>query len=198
MHVDQQQMLAAAQADQRRPNQWTGPQVERPLGVFIGQALRERVDGDITAFLAAFDAGLHSLGVSLSAIFVANTIVALLMGFEASSLRRWTLSRGKWRQLDVVVADDEDTAERRFFERWSQKQRGIVNDQWAVDRGGPPPTRGVPGQPFSSPPPMPAGAAARRAEEERGRLALAGSLRPSPPASGSSAPRTERVAEARS
>ena len=84
-------------------------------------------------------------------------IIALLMGFEASSLRRWTLSRGKWRQLDVVIADDEDTAERRFFERWSQKQHGIVNDQWAVDRGGPPPTRSVPGQQFSNPPPLPAG-----------------------------------------
>ena len=44
-------------------------------------------------FVAAFDAGLSSLGVGRSSIFFANTIVALLMGFEASSLRRWTLSR---------------------------------------------------------------------------------------------------------
>jgi hypothetical protein len=108
-------------------------------------------------FLAAFDAGLSSLGVGRRSIFLANVIVALLMGFEASSLRRWTLSRGKWRQLDIVVADDHDTAERRFFERWSEQQRGIAGDQWAVDRGGPPPTRGVPGQPFSNPPPLPAG-----------------------------------------
>ena len=83
--------------------------------------------------------------------------VAVLMGFEGSSLRRWTLSRGRWRQLDIVVADDADTAERRFFERWSKAQHGIVNDQWAVDRGGPPPTRHVPGQQFSNPPPIPAG-----------------------------------------
>ncbi|MBC9882425.1 DUF2628 domain-containing protein [Bradyrhizobium sp. INPA01-394B] len=107
--------------------------------------------------LAAFDAGLSSLGVGRSSIFLANIVVALLMGFEASSLRRWTLSRGRWRQLDIVVADDHDTAERRFFERWSEKQRGIVNDQRAVDRGGPPPTRNTPGQPFSNPPPIPAG-----------------------------------------
>lgn len=108
-------------------------------------------------FVAAFNAGLSSLGIGRGSIFFADLIVALLMGFEASSLRRWTLSRGSWRQLDVVVADDEDTAERRFFERWSQKQRGIVNDQRAVDRGGPPPTRNVPGQQFSNPPPLPAG-----------------------------------------
>lgn len=108
-------------------------------------------------FVAAFNAGLSSLGVGRGPIFFADLIVALLMGFEASSLRGWTLSRGKWRQLDVVIGDNEDTAERRFFERWSQKQHGIINDQWAVDRGGPPPTRAVPGQQFSNPPPIPAG-----------------------------------------
>ncbi|MCA1364040.1 DUF2628 domain-containing protein [Bradyrhizobium sp. IC3069] len=108
-------------------------------------------------FLVAFNAGLSSLGVGRSSIFFADCIVALLMGLEASSLRRWTLSRGKWRQLDIVVADDSDTAERRFFERWSQKQNGSAGDQRAVDRGGPPPTRNVPGQPFSNPPPIPAG-----------------------------------------
>jgi len=103
---------------------------------------------------AAFQAGLVSLGLGRGSIFFADVILALLMGLEASSLRRWTLSRGKWRQIDVVVGDDRDAAERRFFERWSERQRGIVNDQWAVDRGGPPPTRGVPGQPFSNPPPL--------------------------------------------
>lgn len=108
-------------------------------------------------FTAAFSAGLSSLGIGRGSIVYANLVVALLMGFEASSLRRWTLSRGKWRQLDVVIADNADTAEHRFFERWSQKQQGIVNDQLAVDRGGPPPTRSVPGQQFSSPPPIPAG-----------------------------------------
>lgn len=35
-----------------------GPQAARDNGMFIDQALRERVDGDITAFLAAFDAAL--------------------------------------------------------------------------------------------------------------------------------------------
>jgi hypothetical protein len=109
------------------------------------------------ALLGAFQAGLSSLGVGGASIVLADLVIALLMGFEASSLRRWTLSRRHWRQLDVVVADDEDTAERRFFERWSQKQHGIVNDQWAVDRGGPPPSRHEPGQAFSNPPPLPSG-----------------------------------------
>jgi hypothetical protein len=86
-------------------------------------------------------------------IFLANLLIALLMGFEATSLQRWTLSRGNWRQLDIVVGDDEEQAERRFFDRWTAKQRGLSNDQSAVDRGGPPPTRDLPGQPFSKPPP---------------------------------------------
>jgi hypothetical protein len=51
-----------------------------------------------------------------------------------------------------VVADDEEAAERRFFDRWTAKQRARSNDQSAVDRGAPPPTRDISGQPFSRPP----------------------------------------------
>lgn len=46
-------------------------------------------------------------------------LLALLMGLEAASLRRWSYSRGKWQQIDFVVADDEEKAERRFFDRWT-------------------------------------------------------------------------------
>src|SRR5882757_4720564 len=96
------------------------------------------------ALTLAIDFGMNALGATRGAI---------LLGFEAASLQRWTLSRRKWRQLDIVVADDEESAERRFFDRWTARQRGLVNDQWSVDRGGPPPTRNIPGQPFSKPPP---------------------------------------------
>jgi hypothetical protein len=105
--------------------------------------------------MIALEAGMVRLGVGAGAIFYADALVALLMGFEAASLKRWTLSRRNWRQLDIVVADDEESAERRFFDRWTAKQRGLSNDQSAVDRGGPPPTRDIPGQPFSRPPPLP-------------------------------------------
>jgi hypothetical protein len=84
--------------------------------------------------------------------FTVTLLIALLMGFEAVSLWRWTVSRRKWRQLDVVVADDEETAERRFFDRWTSRQGNAGNDQPAVDRGAPPPTRDIPGQGFSRPP----------------------------------------------
>ncbi len=92
---------------------------------------------------------LRADGVTAFWVFL---LIATLMGFEASSLRRWTLSRRHWRQLDVVVAADEQAAERRFFDRWTAGQGDFADDQPAVDRGGPPPTREVPGQPFSTPP----------------------------------------------
>ena len=104
--------------------------------------------------ILAVDVGMTGLGANGTAILLANVLIALLMGFEASSVRRWTLSRRNWRQLDIVVADDEEQAERRFFDRWTAKQR-VVNDQTAVDRGAPPPTRDIPGQAFSRPPPLP-------------------------------------------
>lgn len=86
--------------------------------------------------------------------FIVVLLIAILMGLEAASLRRWTFSRGKWRLLDVVVADDEEAAERRFFDRWTMK-RTVDFDPSAVDRGAPPPTRNSQGQPFSQPPPVP-------------------------------------------
>jgi hypothetical protein len=101
--------------------------------------------------------GMNAVGAGRGAILFVDLLIAILMGFEAATLQRWTLSRRKWRQLDIVVADDAESAERRFFDRWTAKQRGLANDQWSVDRGGPPPTRQVPGQPFSKPPPLPQG-----------------------------------------
>jgi hypothetical protein len=105
--------------------------------------------------VVGIDAAMMALGADRSAMFWVNVLIALLTGFEAASLRRWTLSRRNWRQLDIVVADDEEAAERRFFDRWTAKQRALSNDQLAVDRGAPPPTRDIPGQPFSRPPPLP-------------------------------------------
>jgi hypothetical protein len=101
--------------------------------------------------------GMNALGATRGAIMFVDLLLAILMGLEAATLQRWTLSRRKWRQLDIVVADDEESAERRFFDRWSARQRGLSNDQWSVDRGAPPPTRNIPGQPFSKSPPLPQG-----------------------------------------
>ena len=105
--------------------------------------------------MAAVDVALVRLGVGAGITLLADILLALLLGFEAGSLERWTLSRRHWRQLDVVVADDAEAAEHRFFDRWTARQRALANDQSAVERGAPPPTRDIPGQSFSKPPPLP-------------------------------------------
>ena len=46
------------------------------------------------------------------------SLLSLLLGFEAATLRRWKLLRSKWIDHGIVVADDIETAERRFFDRW--------------------------------------------------------------------------------
>ena len=66
--------------------------------------------------IVALELALIRLGVGSGAIFFANVIVAILMGFEAASLQRWTFTWHHWRQLDVVVADDEETAEFSMLE----------------------------------------------------------------------------------
>ncbi|WP_424628794.1 DUF2628 domain-containing protein [Bradyrhizobium sp. SYSU BS000235] len=63
---------------------------------------------------------LRSFGLDFGARAFVALIIALLIGLEAGSLRRWKLSRRKWRQLDVVVAKNEEEAERRFFDRWAE------------------------------------------------------------------------------
>jgi hypothetical protein len=102
--------------------------------------------------MTAIDFGMTRLGLEAGTIFLTDLVLALLLGFEAASLERWTLSRRKWRQLDIVVADDEEAAEWRFFDRWTARRRALSNDQLTIDRGSPPPTRDIPGQPFSKPP----------------------------------------------
>jgi hypothetical protein len=86
------------------------------------------------------------LGLGTDARLFVNLLISLLMGLEGTSLRRWTLSRRKWRLLDLVAADDRDAAEQRFFDRWSPAAAATPAPQ---DRGGPPPPR-MPG--FSAPP----------------------------------------------
>ena len=64
---------------------------------------------------------LYLLGVSGSFRVLASTLIALLVGFEAATLWRWTLTRRRWQMLGFVIADDEENAERRFFGEWAKR-----------------------------------------------------------------------------
>jgi len=72
------------------------------------------------AATAVIGIALALLAASADLRLLVFLLLAVLMGLEATSLRRWSYSRGKWRQIDFVVADDEETAERRFFDRWTE------------------------------------------------------------------------------
>ena len=60
------------------------------------------------------------LRVPASAQLLAGLAIALFVGFEASSVRRWTLTRRRWRVLGFVVGEDAEMAEQRFFANWSK------------------------------------------------------------------------------
>ena len=66
----------------------------------------------------ALMAGLMALGVSSAVQFAVGFLIAVLIGCEAGSLRRFGLRR-RWTQVGLVVARDLEEAERRFFESWS-------------------------------------------------------------------------------
>jgi len=65
----------------------------------------------------AIQAALWALGVSGLVKFTVALLIAVLVGFEAGSLRRWSLRR--WTNRGIVVAYNREAAEHRFFDRWS-------------------------------------------------------------------------------
>src|SRR3972149_7066525 len=66
----------------------------------------------------AVHAALWVLGMSVAVTVTVDILIALLVGFEAASMRRWTLTRRGWNNLGIVVAPNREAAERRFFDAW--------------------------------------------------------------------------------
>jgi hypothetical protein len=61
---------------------------------------------------------VRRLGIEESAGFWVALLLAVLVGMEAPSLRRWKLSRRGFEYRGVVVGEDREHAERRFFDGW--------------------------------------------------------------------------------
>ena len=70
------------------------------------------------AVSAALELVFSLLNVTAAARPVAGFFLALLIGIESATLRRFTLGRRRWINLGVIVADDLEAAERRFFDVW--------------------------------------------------------------------------------
>ena len=85
---------------------------------------------------------LRRLGIEATAGGWVALLTAILVGMEASSLRRWKLARRGYEQVGIVVGDNVEDAERRFFDGWVDLPERAVN--------GPAPP---PPSPFGAPPP---------------------------------------------
>jgi len=65
--------------------------------------------------------GLRAIGASATLANLVTALVSFLVGFEAGTLRRFALARRGWRNMGIVVGDDLESAERRFFDAWVNK-----------------------------------------------------------------------------
>ncbi|HKS63748.1 MAG TPA: DUF2628 domain-containing protein [Xanthobacteraceae bacterium] len=109
--------------------------------------LRHRLWLEFIAYLlivGGITFALRRFGISATAGGVVGLLIAILVGIEASSLRRWKLARRKFEQVGVVVADDLELAERRFFDSW------VARDERPALPSAPPPAPFPP--PFTPPP----------------------------------------------
>src|SRR5262245_64828446 len=80
----------------------------------------------LALLIYVFGYGMLGFGLSLARAssnvqLIFALLLALLMGIEASSIWRWTLARRRWVTLGFVVAEDAETAERRFFSEWQKR-----------------------------------------------------------------------------
>lgn len=77
---------------------------------------------------------LYFLGAPFTIIVAAGLLLSLLVGIEAATLRRFTLSRRGWNDLGIVVADDLEAAERRFFDAWVKGEPRLISPPKDVPR----------------------------------------------------------------
>jgi hypothetical protein len=76
--------------------------------------------------MAVIVIGATRLGIVAGAVTLTSLVLALLIGFEAATLRRRKLLYWRWRDRGVVVADGRDSAEQRFFDRWVAEEKAAV------------------------------------------------------------------------
>src|SRR5437660_2253871 len=77
---------------------------------------------------------LYFLGAPFAISVAAGLLLSLLVGIEAATLRRFTLSRRGWNDLGIVVADDLEGAERRFFDAWVKGEPRLISAPKDVPR----------------------------------------------------------------
>ena len=107
--------------------------------------------------VVALDLALMAADVSPQWIGLLTIAVHAVIGFEAGSLRRWTLDRRGWKMLGAVTGRSEPECERRFFQAWlgdkeEEPGEGTVRlrTQTATGTAGPMPAAGLRTEPVGS------------------------------------------------
>jgi len=75
------------------------------------------------AVVLVLGAVIRLFGVPSGTAALVFLLLALLIGLEASTLQSWTLKRRGWREIGIVVADELEAAERRFFDELRDQDR---------------------------------------------------------------------------
>jgi hypothetical protein len=90
---------------------------------------------------------LHAIGIGVPGIILIFGLLQFFLGLEATSLMRWKRLRSGWRDGGVVIADDLDLAERRFFDDRAARRAAKASASSAAP---------IASEPLPAPPPRPA------------------------------------------
>src|ERR1700756_3244535 len=88
----------------------------------------------------AIEAALVRFGASAAALALVGLLISLLVGLEASTLRRFALRRRGWSNVGIISGHDLEDAERRFFDTWLRESRSRNSAASATPAG---PTSGA-------------------------------------------------------
>ena len=88
--------------------------------------------------MAAVGFGLRAIGASDTVTAVVILLVALLVGIEAATLRRFTLARRGWSNVGLVVGDDLESVERRFYDAFVAEGAEPRRTVWPAAESRPP------------------------------------------------------------
>jgi hypothetical protein len=83
---------------------------------------------------------MHYADLDAGGVVAVQLLISLLVGFEASTLRRFTLARRGWKNVGVVAGDGAEAAERRFFDAWATSAASRAAERSSAASAAPPPS----------------------------------------------------------
>ncbi len=75
------------------------------------------------ALTVLIEVGLRWAGVGVALRSLVTLALCFLVGLEGATLRRWTLALKGYTPAGVVIADNREEAEQRFFLNWTASRK---------------------------------------------------------------------------